>query len=930
MECNKEEAIRAKDIAEMKMKGRDFDGAKKLLLKALRLFPDIDNGSHMLTVCEVHCSGLSLVNGQKDHYGVLQVEPLADESSIRKQYRKLALLLHPDKNKFAGAEAAFKLVGEAYKVLSDKTSRIVYDAKRQVHIRTMPTLKPQNSRNVGINTMHSSQYQYVGKQSSDFFGSQYFWSVCVHCNNLFQYPRSLLNREVQCQRCLKKVHAFEVTPQNVPPSSDSGISCNQTGFQHTEDFSHNKWSYTNFCSPSVTARHPAASKHSKSVYGSTNKVEKTETGEKPATKTSSTVARRMRTAVSSNSAGSTQNGSAGGANVHPTILKDGPMSGRKPRRTARDKPNVTYKEDESDDDFASPSKRSRKSGSYNKKSQNISSSEILTNGLKKTSENPNGKQINDDQGKDKLPGSNAKSAVDPRSKTENESSFSYPDPEFNNFDTYRDQSKFAVNQIWAVYDDDDGMPRYYALIQKVFAPGFKLKYTWLEYNPTSLAEKSWAKAQLPAACGNFKTGKVCSTTCQLMFSHLVFGERGRGSTYDIFPKRGEIWALFSEWDMQWSSAEQIPKKYAYEFVEILSEYVPGQDFTVNHLVKVEGFLYLFARALEKGTSVVLSEHFLKFSHQIPFFRVSVERDGIPPDSFELDPAALPQNAESDAGSAHTDDVASVKSGHPCPPTQADDDIVKDDVIRRTKLRPTQNDLDIPTRSTEDPSSIEQESTNFEFFDFQEGRLKEKFKPGQIWALYSEINEYPNYYAWVKKAEWEKCGLSMKWLKFSPQNENEKSWLKNGLPIGCGRFKLLPQVNQFDSTNAFSHMVHATCILPSNLYEIRPSAGEVWAIFSNWSITWTCRDVGADTDYGLVEVIELDKSAINVLPLTKVEGYRYVFMPEFRTVAIPIHECLRFSHQIPAFRLTNQESGKLKDCWELDPDSIPKILLTPAS
>ncbi|KAG0475797.1 hypothetical protein HPP92_015483 [Vanilla planifolia] len=36
------------------------------------------------------CSGI-LINGQVDHYGVLQVEYLADDSLIKKQYRRLAL-----------------------------------------------------------------------------------------------------------------------------------------------------------------------------------------------------------------------------------------------------------------------------------------------------------------------------------------------------------------------------------------------------------------------------------------------------------------------------------------------------------------------------------------------------------------------------------------------------------------------------------------------------------------------------------------------------------------------------------------------------------------------------------------------------------------------------------------------------------------------
>ena len=55
-----------------------------------------------------------------DWYGILQVEQAADDAIIRKRYQKLALLLHPNKNKFVGAEAAFKLIGEANRILSDQ------------------------------------------------------------------------------------------------------------------------------------------------------------------------------------------------------------------------------------------------------------------------------------------------------------------------------------------------------------------------------------------------------------------------------------------------------------------------------------------------------------------------------------------------------------------------------------------------------------------------------------------------------------------------------------------------------------------------------------------------------------------------------------------------------------------------------------------
>ena len=42
---------------------------------------------------------------------------------------------------------------------------------------------------------------------------------------------------------------------------------------------------------------------------------------------------------------------------------------------------------------------------------------------------------------------------------------SCPDPDFYNFENNRDADRFAVDQIWAIYDDDDGMPRYYARIR---------------------------------------------------------------------------------------------------------------------------------------------------------------------------------------------------------------------------------------------------------------------------------------------------------------------------------------------------------------------------------------------------------------------------------------------------------------------------------
>ena len=62
-----------------------------------------------------------------DYYEILQIPKDADDSLIKKQYRKLALKYHPDKNKDPGAEDMFKKISQCYQVLSDPKKRDLYD-----------------------------------------------------------------------------------------------------------------------------------------------------------------------------------------------------------------------------------------------------------------------------------------------------------------------------------------------------------------------------------------------------------------------------------------------------------------------------------------------------------------------------------------------------------------------------------------------------------------------------------------------------------------------------------------------------------------------------------------------------------------------------------------------------------------------------------
>ncbi|KAM3218990.1 hypothetical protein P3L10_023521 [Capsicum annuum] len=191
--------------------------------------------------------------------------------------------------------------------------------------------------------------------------------------------------------------------------------------------------------------------------------------------------------------------------------------------------------------------------------------------------------------------------------------YDYLDPEFRDFDKHKSEIYFAVDQIWACHNAD--------------------------FMPTLEREHAWVREELPVSCGKFRRGSSKYTSDRLIFSHQVQCEKDESGLYIIYPRKGETWALFKDWDIRWS------RKYKYEIVEVLSEFVGDAGIQVGYLAKVAGFISLFQR-----TSLTLAcaffvkqEELYKFSHRIPSKMSRTEREGVPVGSFELDPASLPLN-----------------------------------------------------------------------------------------------------------------------------------------------------------------------------------------------------------------------------------------------------------------------------------------------
>ncbi|OXB51013.1 hypothetical protein ASZ78_016915, partial [Callipepla squamata] len=97
-------------------------------------------------------------------FEALGVEVTASDAELRKAYRRLAVLVHPDKSEHPRAEEAFKVLRAAWDIVSSPEKRKEYEIKRMAESELSRSVSEflsrlQDDLKEAMNTMMCSKCQ---------------------------------------------------------------------------------------------------------------------------------------------------------------------------------------------------------------------------------------------------------------------------------------------------------------------------------------------------------------------------------------------------------------------------------------------------------------------------------------------------------------------------------------------------------------------------------------------------------------------------------------------------------------------------------------------------------------------------------------------------------------------------------------------------
>lgn len=657
MECNRDEAIRAREIAENKFEANDLDGAVKFALKAKNIYPNLEGIDQLISTFNVYTTARTLINTEKDYYGIIGVDASADEAMVKKQFKDMARLIHPDKNHFCGAEGAFKLISEAKDVLLDRNKRLDYDHKRNAASNKRSS---KSSTTPAAPTSHSTTTSFS------------FWTLCSHCNMKYEYRLCYLEKILTCPKCRQTFMAANCEPPTLNDQTEKKCKKRKTTTDGKDDIVGGHF---------FTTKKDQAAKQKKKYVKDSNCIDAKEKHTRKIRKDIGEFKSNV------GSEGKHTNVDESKYAAVPNVEERKSNVGSKGKYASIDH-EIKYVSG-----ITTPSTSDvelESIGIIHGKIRSIITTKelchtnfqsmLIENGkliiikeLERLKQKQSSSDIDDCVNKEDKIGIHVPikniNSVDPTlqvpwlgvsssppchcDRTTNKNVkdpklFVVPDADFHDFDNDRTEKDFERNQVWAIYDEEDGMPRYYVKILKILSiKPFQIRINYLNSKGNSEFNESldW---KFPKSCGNFKVGGHTTVDKINIFSHRLNldNETVRGSL-TIFPKKGEIWALYRNWSSDWDEYTEDDVVYRYDMVEVVDDYNEEQGrIIVCSLVKVDGFKTVF-RLQEhnsdgKVPKTIPREEMFRFSHRVPSYVLSGEEaHNAPKGYYELDPASTP-------------------------------------------------------------------------------------------------------------------------------------------------------------------------------------------------------------------------------------------------------------------------------------------------
>ncbi|XP_058747783.1 uncharacterized protein LOC131620667 [Vicia villosa] len=241
------EAERLLGISEKLLQNRDLMGSKEFAILAQETEPLLEGSDQILAIIDVLIASEKRVNNNPDWYSILQIDRRSDDGDlIKKQYRRLALLLHPDKSRFHFADHAFKLVADAWAVLSDPIKKSNYDKELSFFSRvdlsvpgwvqqdkvpvpgpvrrTGPVPGPETG--AGPRNSAAAARDGIAADENARRRNATFWTACPYCYRLYEFPKVYEGYCLKCPNCERSFHGVNI-PSLPPlvPGQDAYYCC---------------------------------------------------------------------------------------------------------------------------------------------------------------------------------------------------------------------------------------------------------------------------------------------------------------------------------------------------------------------------------------------------------------------------------------------------------------------------------------------------------------------------------------------------------------------------------------------------------------------------------------------------------------------------------------------------------------------------------